>query len=638
MTYVTVVVAKQHGGSKQYTYQTVEPITSGAIIRVPFGKKTATAIVTGVVKKPSFATKNITDILAYTVPAQSLALLSWLCTFYPDDYGTLAQLLLPASFTKRDSAAAIPKTGKGLWLPAPTAEQETALATITRTDRTLLHGDTGTGKTRVFLETAQATLAAGKSVLIITPEIGLTPQLVTDVTKYLAAPILVTHSALSDAKRRKIWEYAATETTPSVYVGPRSALFLPYQNLGLVVVDEAHDAAYKQTQSPRYQALHVAAKLAGLHNAKIIMSTATPNVADYEQLQTLGYSVARLTKLAAGEHRSTVQLIDITNRDLFTKNAYLSDVLIAALGNTIAKNEQAIIFLNRRGSARLIQCASCGWQALCPRCGIPLTYHHDTHVAQCHTCGYAAASPSSCPDCTSVELQFKSIGTKALVQQLQKLYPAARIQRFDTDNAAAEQLHHHVDAIKAGDVDILVGTQLVTKGIDLPSLGLVGVVNADTGLNLPDFRAEELSFQQLHQVIGRVDRGHRTGQAIVQTRLPEHPVMQAALNRDWNAFAAHELHKRKLFNYPPYCYIAQFQIIKKTSTAAEKAANTALHSLQTSGLALQLLGPSPSFFEQTPNGMAWQIIAKSSKRSDLVAAAKLLGADWRTDIDPTNLL
>lgn len=638
MKYVAVVIAKQHGGAKHYTYQTTELLAPGALVRVPFGKKLVVGIVVAVVKKPSFATKDIVAIIPYALPKTSVELLAWLCEFYPDDYGSLAQLLLPSSFTKRESTALKPKIGKNDKLPKANPEQTAALQTIKKATRTLLHGDTGTGKTRVFLEIAQATLAAGKSVVIVTPEIGLTPQLLTDISRYLPAPILTTHSALSEAKRRKVWEYAATESTPSVYIGPRSALFLPFKNLGLIVVDEAHDAAYKQTQSPRYQALHVAAKIASLSNAKIILSTATPNIADKEQLQSMGYRVARLTQLAAGEHRSMVSLVDITDRDNFTRNQYLSDELVVELADTLAKNEQAMIFLNRRGSARLVQCAACGWQALCPTCGIPLTYHHDLHTIRCHTCNYTSQAPSSCPTCGSVDLQFKSIGTKALVDQLHSLFSNAAIMRFDTDNLASEQLHHHVDTIKAGDVDIVVGTQLITKGIDLPNLGLVGVVNADTGLNLPDFRAEELSFQQLHQVIGRVDRGHRAGRAIVQTRVPEHPVMQAVLNRSWDDFAAYELHKRKMFGYPPYRFIAQFQVIKKTSASAEKESVKMFDKLQASGLKLELLGPSPSFYEQTPTGAAWQIVAKSPKRSELVAAAKLLGPDWRADIDPTNLL
>lgn len=639
MHYVEVAIAKQRGGSRLYTYHSDIALTIGAIISVPFGRKNVTGVVYSVVKKPEFATKPVVAKLPFMLPPTSVELLSWLLSFYPDDYGALTQLLLPTSFTVKPSKTPLEaKNGEREEMQKATPEQAVALDRIKKSERILLHGDTGTGKTRVFLEIARNILLQGKSVMIVTPEIGLTPQLVTDITKHLPAPIVLTHSAMTDADRRKAWEYAATSSTPTVYVGPRSVLFLPIKNLGLIVLDEAHDAAYKQGQSPRYQAQHIAATLAGLHKAKLILSTATPNIADYQQAQERGYATARLIKLAAGEHRSKVSLVDITNRALFTVSQYLSDDLIAKLKQTHKKGEQSIVFLNRRGSARLVQCAACGWQALCPNCGIPLTYHHDLHTIRCHTCNYKTKAPSSCPVCNSVDLEFKSIGTKTLVEHIQKLIPDARIMRFDTDNSASEQLHKHIQTIKDGDVDILVGTQLITKGIDLPNLGLVGVVNADTGLNLPDFRAEEQTFQQLYQVVGRVDRGHREGFAIIQTRVPEHPVMQAVLSHNWDAFAEYELHKRKTYKYPPFSYLAQFEITKKTSALAEKEAEKALELLQNAKLGIQLLGPSPSFYEQSAGGMTWHIVAKGPKRSQLVAAARLLPGDWRCDIDPLNLL
>ena len=639
MHYVEVAIAKSRGGSRLYTYATDMVVTPGDIVEVPFGPKSVNGIIVAVVKKPNFATKEVTKKHSFSLPPTSLQLLTWLFTFYPDDYSSLVQLLLPASFTAKPSKQPLkPIIGQNNVLPAPNAEQKKALEIIAGNPRILLHGDTGTGKTRVFLEAAQQTLLQNKSVIILTPEIGLTPQLLTDVAQYLPAPVISTHSAMTDSERRKAWEYAATSTKLAVYVGPRSALFLPIHTIGLIVIDEAHDAAYKQGQSPRYQTLHVAAALAGIHNAKLILSSATPNISDYEQAQTRGFAQARLTQLAAGDLRSTVSLVDITNRDLFIKNPYISDELLHALAQTLEKGLQSIVFLNRRGSARLVQCSQCGWQAVCPNCGIPLTYHHDVHTLRCHTCNFRQTAPSSCPDCNSVDIQFKSVGTKSIVDILAAEFPKARIMRFDTDNSASEQLHKHVAAIKAGDVDILVGTQLITKGIDLPNLGLVGVINADTGLNLPDYRAEELTFQQLHQVVGRIDRGHKEGLAIIQTRVPEHPVMQAVLSRDWESFASYELHKRKMYKYPPYSYLALFQITKKTSALAEKEAQKAVDLLSQSGLKLQLLGPSPSFFEQSASGMTWHVIAKSAKRSQLVEAAKLLPTDFKADIDPLHLL
>ncbi len=640
MYYVEVAIAKQRSGRKIYTYHTKNKAPVRSIVKVPYGRKITIGIVVGVVKKPEFQTKELNKVLSFVLPQSSIELLNWLFIFYPNDYGVLTQLLLPQSFTKKPSTVVKNnlKNTSTKQLPKPTKDQKKALKQIKSANRVLLHGDTGSGKTRVFLETAQETLKKQKSVLIITPEIGLTPQLIKDIEDYLSAPVILTHSGLTSSARRKIWEMAINEENPVVYVGPRSALFLPFKNLGLVIADEAHDQAYKQTQSPRYQALHIAAKLASIHDCKLIYSTATPNITDYILLKDRGASIIRLTELAAGKHRSKIEIIDLTTREEFTQNQYLSDSLIKNLRETFAKREQSILFLNRRGSARLIQCTSCGWQALCPNCGIPLTYHHDIHLVRCHSCSHVEKTPSSCPNCESVELQFKNIGTKALVEFVSKFLPKARIMRFDTDNTPEELLHQHVDTIKSGNVDIVIGTQLITKGIDLPNLGFVGVINADTSLSLPDYRAEEQTFQQLYQVIGRVDRGHKDGKAIIQTRLPDHPVMQAVLHRSWEEFAAYELNKRRVFKYPPYVHIASFSVSKPDNKSAETNSKKIYENLEKSGLNLQLLGPSPSFFEKRAGQFTWHIIAKSPNRSEFVKAASLLPQDWRVDIDPINLL
>lgn len=640
MTYVEVAIAKQHTGDKFFSYETELPVEIGAIVRVSYGRAKAMGVVVGIVKKPTFKTKPISEILPFTLPTESLQLMLWMFTFYPDDRGMITQLFIPSNFVSKpnkQTAKSLPGSNKPL--PPANPEQQVALAKLldAKTKRALLHGDTGTGKTRVFIEVANQTLARGKSVLVLTPEIGLTPQLIAEIATHVTAPVILTHSELTPVERRRVWEHAVNSSDPHVYVGPRSALFLPIQNLGLIVIDEAHDASYKQGQSPRYQSAHIAARLAGLHDAELIQSTATPNTDDYELAVQNNYEILRMKTPAAGTLTSTTELIDITNRENFTKNPYLSNQLLDAIADALAKSEQAMLFLNRRGSARLVQCASCGWQALCPRCGIPLTYHHDQYTIRCHTCGYKEAAPTSCPICKSAELSFKSIGTKTLVEQTQKLFPKARIMRFDADSLAAEQLHRNVDVLKNGEVDIVIGTQLISKGIDLPNLSVVGVINADTGLNLPDFRAEETTFQQLYQVTGRVGRGHKLSKSFVQTRLPNHPVMEAVLQRSWEDYYTYELSKRKQFSYPPYCFIAVFKVSKKTNAAAEAAADKAMTLLRSVG-GISVLGPSPSYYEKSNDLYTWQVIVKSNKHSKLVEAAKLLPNDWLVDIDPVSLL
>lgn len=640
MIYINVAIAKQHTRGSFFSYEAPDSVVIGDIISVPFGKKITYAIVVAIVKKPTFDTKPITAIHPYKLPNASLLLMHWMYDFYPDDNGLITQLFIPSTIIKTPKKQ-LAKTlqGNNLPLPKSTIEQATALSQIYKpsSKRVLLHGDTGTGKTHVFVNQAQRIIQSGKSVLILTPEIGLTPQLVSDIQKHINAPIVTTHSNLTPVERRRVWEYALANQQPTVYVGPRSALFLPFQDLGLIVVDEAHDSSYKQGQSPRYQALHIATKLAGLHDAQLILSTATPNVDDYDIAKAQGYSVLRMKTPAAGNLEHSAQIIDITNRDLFIKSPYLADTAVNAIEQAIIKGEQSMVFLNRRGSARLVQCATCGWQALCPHCGLPLTYHHDLYTIRCHTCSYSQPAPSSCPSCHGTELSFKSIGTKSLVDHLAKLFPTARIQRFDADSTASEQYYKHIDSLKNGEVDIIVGTQIISKGIDLPHLSVVAVINADSGLNLPDFRAEETTFQQLYQVTGRAGRGHILSKSFIQTRVPTHPLMEAVLQRSWENYYVYEQHKRKQFTYPPYCYLAVFKVSKKTAKAAEETANKAVASFgDITGIAI--LGPSPSFYERTNDLYSWQIIAKSSKRSKLISLASALPAGWTTDIDPTSLL
>lgn len=642
MTYIEVAVAKHHTGRKFFTYKADISVDVGAIVKLEYGKKITYGVVVGVVRQPTFTTKHILQVINYSIPKIYLDLMTWMFDFYPDDWGSITQLFIPAKFLI-NGVAQKPAIidGKSNPLHIANAEQKNALLKIKKTTnkRVLLHGDTGTGKTRVFTELSQQTIANGKSVLILTPEIGLTPQLLNDISQYVNAPILLTHSAKSESERRKVWEYANQNKKPAVYIGPRSAIFLPIKSLGLIVMDEAHDDSYKQSQPPKYQTMHVASKLAELSKSMLILSTATPNIQDYYIAKNRDYTIVRMQTKAAGTHKHNIELVDITNRDNFTKSPYLSNQLLQAIQISLDNNEQIMLFLNRRGSARLVQCEDCGWQALCPNCAVPLTYHHDSFIMLCHLCGHQQLTITNCPECQSANIHFKSIGTKSLVEHVQKLFTNAKIMRFDADSSKSEQLHNNIEELKKNNIDILIGTQLISKGIDLPSLGLVGVINADNGLNLPDYRAEEITFQQLYQVTGRAARGHRLNKSFIQSRVPSHPVMQAVLEQNWSNFYSYELAKRRQFNYPPFSYIAEFKITKNKLEATEKECQKIYdYLIEKYKNNLQLLGPSPSFYEQRGGQYSWQIIAKSSKRSLLVNIARDLPQTWTYNIDPTSLL
>jgi primosomal protein N' (replication factor Y) len=355
--------------------------------------------------------------------------------------------------------------------------------------------------------------------------------------------------------------------------------------------------------------------------------------------ETTKMPIVRMQEAAKKGAITTLSVVNLRDKDRFGRNRQLSDALLKAIEKRLVNKEQSLLFLNRRGTARLILCQTCGWQAMCPNCDLPLTFHGDFHELRCHTCGYHTDPPFACPECSGTELRYQSIGTKALVDMLYSLFPEARIRRFDTDTGAKDTLDKHYQAVKAGEVDILVGTQMLGKGLDLPRLSLVGIVTADTSLAIPDYSSAERSYQLLHQAIGRVGRGHLPGEVIVQTHNPDNPILQAAVKRNWHDLYQAELVERKAFKFPPYRFLAKVGVSRKTTASAEKAAHTLYQQLLAANLAIEPGEPTPAFYEQSHGLYHWQIIIKSTKRSELLAAIKALKpGDWTFDLDPINLL
>jgi len=294
--------------------------------------------------------------------------------------------------------------------------------------------------------------------------------------------------------------------------------------------------------------------------------------------------------------------------------------------------------LNRRGTARVVFCEQCGWQATCPHCDVPLIYHGDMHIIRCHSCDYKANAPSSCPECKNTNIVFRSIGTKAIADEVARLFPEATVLRFDADNKKAERIEHHYDAVRKGEVDIIIGTQTLAKGLDLPKLGLVGVINADTGLYFPDFSAQERTYQLLSQVAGRVGRGHRTSKVVIQTYSPESAIIRAVLHKNWQQFYIAELHEREQFLFPPFCYLLKIACRRATNASAQRAAEKFAEDLARMKLHVIIEGPAPSFHEKIQNKYQWQIILKAKSRGALLNVIAKLPSNWTYDIDPLNLL
>ncbi len=528
--------------------------------------------------------------------------------------------------------------------PTLTSEQTEAVKRITATQdgTTILHGDTGTGKTRVYIELAKKALVEGKSVLVLVPEIALSPQIVKSFTAHLAAPIHVTHSGLTPAQRRKIWQRISVTTTPQVVIGPRSALFTPISNLGLVVMDEFHEPAYKQDQAPYYQTTRVASRLAQLHNARFVMGSATPPVGEYYIAEQRKLPIIRMQQKAVA-HSEAVQIVTkvVTIRDSEERTRYplITKTLLDAIKVSLSKEEQILLFLNKRGSARVILCQNCGWHATCERCDLPFTYHGDIHQLQCHTCGNHRPAPSVCPECSSHDIIFKSPGTKAIVEAITNAFPDARIARFDKDNKKAERLETRHGEIMRGEIDILIGTQLLAKGHDLPRLSLVGVLLAENELQFPDYTSTERSYQLMHQLIGRVGRGHRTGTVVVQTYDPQNIAVQTAIrNYSWEQFYEAQLAERKQFEFPPFFYLMKIEVTRARQQTVANSCDQIINFLRSSGEPIKVSGPTPSFIEKKNNTWTWQIIVKAKQRSALVRLAQTIPVKCITNLDPSNLL
>lgn len=648
MYYYEVYVSSQsYHGNGPLTYQCTDALASGTIIIVPLRKKPTPAIVVRKTIKPSFRTESVLSVnISQPLPKEMLVLLKWLFNYYPAPQGITTGLFLPPALLKKEVA---PKNApilssinpRGIEPPL-TKDQQAVLDSIASTQEQqswLVHGDTGTGKTRVYVELIRNTLRNGRSCLVLTPEIGLTSPLERTLKNSVDNRIIVLHSGQTNAQRRNSWLEILYAKTPIIVIGPRSALFVPLNNIGLVIVDESHDAAYKQEQAPQYHALRVASRLAQIHNAKIIFGSATPLITEYYYAEQKNIPILRMQQVASGGHYAThIQVVDQTDRSNFTKSTIISNQIIDAISQCMRDGEQSLLFLNRRGTARQVSCRACGWQALCPKCDLPLTYHADSHQMRCHTCGYHQAIITSCPVCKQTDILYKSAGTKALLGDIQKLFPEAIVARFDTDNAKSDGLDSRYSQIKDGSVDILIGTQMLIKGHDFPKLGMVGVLSADTSLNFPDYTAEEQTFQLLTQVIGRVNRGHRASSVVIQTYNSSGSVLNYALNKNWEQFYSQQISERKQFNFPPFCFVLKLICRRKTPISAEKSTKQLANKLRSEYPAIQILGPSPSFVAKSNNWYNWQLVIKSKQRQTLIEIINELPANWRYDIDPINLL
>lgn len=646
MNYYGVWVrSNRYHGKEALTYGSKERLGRGRIVRVELQKETVLGVISGPAEKPRFKTKEIVEVLELPpLPAQLLKLAAWLPTYYPAPVGLITQQLLPATLSAKRLDTPAPEehfpTPKLDDLPPLTAEQKSVLAAMEQPDTYLLHGVTGSGKTRIYIEAAARAVRGGASAIILTPEISLTSQLAARFREVFGERVIVMHSQQPPSERQQAWLDCLRSSEPVIVIGPRSALFSPVQKLGLIVLDESHETAYKQEQGPQYETGRVAATLAQGARASLILGSATPAITDYYLAQQKHKPILQLTHLAQRHDHPEpgITLVDRKDHSLFNRSSFLSQPLISAVEAALARQEQTLLYLNRRGTARLVLCENCGWQATCPHCDVPLTYHGNRHQLRCHSCNYQAPAPASCPACGHPNVMYKTAGTKAIFDDVRRLFPGAKVARFDTDNAREERFERQYEAVARGEVDILVGTQLLAKGLDLPALSTLGILLADTSLYMPDFSAEERTFQLIRQVLGRIGRGHVAGQAIIQTYHPEHPVLKAALAGDYASFYASELASRQKFLFPPFCYLLKLTVRRASVDSARQAAEALQDDIQTSGARVRVEGPAPSFYERLQGKYQWQLVVKARARAELLAIIDSMPSGWSYDIDPIDLL
>lgn len=510
----------------------------------------------------------------------------------------------------------------------------------------LLFGVTGSGKTEIYLRALAEVVARGKRGICLVPEIALTPQTIERFGARFPGRVGVFHSGLSLGEQFDEW-YRIKDGAFDVVIGPRSALFTPQPALGLIIIDEEHEWSYKQPdKSPRYHARDVAIRLAQLMGAKVILGSATPDVETFYRAQRGEYQLLELPERITPRGPAPlpeVEVVDLKEELKAGNMGLLSRSLVTAMKETLGQGEQIILFLNRRGTATFVQCRSCGFVLGCRRCSVGLTYHSGQRKLICHRCRYAISVPETCPRCLTRRLKFLGVGTERVEEEVRRLFPKEKLLRWDKDVVGRRRTHEELlSSFRSGRAQVLIGTQMIAKGLDLPQVTLAGVISADTGLNLPDFRAGERTFQLLCQVAGRAGRGMSAGRVIVQTYSPEHYAIQAASRQDFLSFYNQEVDYRRQFGYPPFSRLVRLMYSHTNSNLcqreAERMGNLLLTERDRRGIAdLSLIGPVPAFIARLRGRFWWQIILRG-REPDTLIADLYLPRGWVVDVDPVGLV
>ena len=484
---------------------------------------------------------------------------------------------------------------------------------LTEKEVCLLHGVTSSGKTEIYIKLIEEYLHTGRQVLYLLPEIALTTQLVSRLRLHFGDKVAVFHSKYSNNERVEVWKQTLENSEKAqIVIGARSALFLPFNDLGLLIVDEEHEQTFKQTDpAPRYHARDAAIVLANFHNAKVLLGSATPSIETYFNTQNDKYGLVTLTERYKNVRMPEVVLVDLKDKHFRKRmTGHFSDLLIEEITEALSLGEQVILFQNRRGYSPIIECLTCGHVPHCQQCDVSLTYHKFKNQLRCHYCGYAIAKPTNCHSCSSIDLTTKGFGTEQIEQELASLFPKAKTARMDQDTTRGKfGFEKIIDTFKNREIDILVGTQMLAKGLDFDNVSLVGIMNADNMLHHPDFRAFERSFQMMTQVAGRAGRSEKQGKVVIQTYNPNHNTIQQVTNHNYNGMYKEQLYDRQIYKYPPY-----FRIIKLTIKHKDfdklKEGSMWLYQVLSQNLNIPVLGPEEPAISRIRNEYIRTILIK----------------------------
>jgi len=652
MYYLNIAPARPLADTLTYSSNVLLPV--GTLVEIPIGRGKCYGFVVGYESVEPEGV-NAKEILCVTneepfFGEKNLEFYRWVSEYYHYPLGEMLSLVIPTFSPKRKKKKEDKKEATSIAHQGPlvdlTQEQVAALKLLS-SDKNLLHGVTGSGKTEVYIEIIKDVLRQGKSALLIVPEISLTPQLIKRVAVHFNGAISILHSEVSKAEKYHHW-MDLRRGMSHLCIGARSAIFSPMENIGLIVVDEEQDSSYKQEDRLRYNARDLAFVLGKIYGAKVILSSATPSAESYYNAKEGKYSYVTIKNRVRQLCLPTTVVIDLKDTKMVSRN--FSEELVKQIKETLAKKEQVILYINRRGYSNSIICNECGTRISCPKCSITLTEHKSKKVLLCHYCGFERDLPNYCTACGGHELKAVGSGTEKIFEEIESIFPEARVLRMDSDAVKGrKKLNAAIDKITKKEIDIIVGTQLVGKGHDFPEVTLVGIINADADLYLPDFRASERTFHQIMQVSGRAGRTSQ-GKVVLQTYLPDHFAIKMAISNDYEGFYKEELNNRNEVTYPPFTNLVDVKISATTKSdaagTATEVADIIKKTIKDHKLKVTLLGPTPATILQINQRYRYHVLLKSQSRACLHKLIKLFNYSYKRnkkariniDVDPYTLL